>query len=126
MIALAKLNPVWAGLLRPDSGEGMTLDCPQCGPTHRLCVYFSNPIDGKEAAPWQNPVWKRTGESFETITIEPSIQYPCFHGWIEEGQVINVTESRVKAWMVIDGERKLVALSPHQAMTHWELMLKKR
>lgn len=90
------------------------LDCPVCQ-SHRLAVYFDNPIDSKPSASWQNPKWKRKGVSFEDLTIEPSIQYPCFHGWIEDGNVIDISESKMCAVMVIDGVRKLVALSPKQA-----------
>jgi hypothetical protein len=114
MIPLINLNPKWIGLLRPNSGEGLTLDCPKCGSTHRLAVYFSNPVDDQPAALWQNPTWKRTGNSFEAITIEPSIQYPCFHGWIEDGQVIDIGESPANAIAIINGEQRLVALSPKQ------------
>lgn len=116
MIPLIQLNPEWSGLLRPNSGESILLDCPNCGPKHRLCAYFSNPLDNQPCAPWQNPTWNRIGESFETLTLEPSIQYPCFHGWIEEGQVIDVRESKVHTWSMVDGRPQLVALSPRQVI----------
>ena len=114
MKQLCDLHPKLVGLLRPCSGEGILFDCPKCGPGHRLAVYFDNPIDGQPPAAWQTPKWVRTGESFEELTIEPSIQYPCFHGWVEDGQVIDIGESRMCAVMVIDGVRTLVALSPRQ------------
>jgi hypothetical protein len=115
MTPLTELNPKWCGLLRPDSGEGITLDCPKCGSSHRLCAYFDNPLDGEPAAYWQKPIWKRDGETFETLTISPSIEYPCFHGWIEDGQVIDISESPMRVKMLIGGAIRDVALSPKQA-----------
>jgi hypothetical protein len=114
MIPLSNLNPKWIGLLRPDSGEGLTLVCPICGPTHCLAIYFSNPLDNQPCAVWQNPTWKRTGDDFESITVEPSLQYPCFHGWIEDGQVIDISESPAKAMTIINGVQRIVVLSPKQ------------
>jgi hypothetical protein len=114
MTHLLDLNPKWCGLLRPTSGEGLTLDCPKCGPVHRLAVYFSNPVDGKDAAPWQNPQWKRTGDKFALLTVEPSLEYPCFHGWIEEGEVIDISESPARVIATINGAQRIVALSPKQ------------
>jgi hypothetical protein len=111
MRALAEFNPQWCGLLRPSSGEALELDCPKCGPSHRLRVNFSNPVDGQPPAAWLNPTWKREGATFDTLTIEPSIQYPCFHGWIEDGQVIDLAESKV--FISLGGKR--IGLSPRQA-----------
>ena len=116
MKALTEFNPEWAGLLRtPEHGEGITLDCPVCGPRHRLCAYFSNPLDGQPPAAWQKPTWERYGNDFLTLTVSPSIQYPCFHGWIEDGQVIDVSESPLVVNMLRqDGSIGPVALSPRQ------------
>lgn len=35
-------------------------------------------------------LWKRTGETFETLTLEPSIMQPrgCWHGHIKNGEVL--------------------------------------
>jgi hypothetical protein len=110
------LNPEWLGQLRPDSGEGLSLDCPVCGPKHRLAAYFSNPVDGKDSAPWGDK-WKRTGESFSSVTVAPSLQYPCFHGWIESGLVFDVSESPLTVPMQTDKGVQLIALSPDQAFT---------
>jgi hypothetical protein len=90
----------------------MTLNCPTCGPCHRLAVYFSNPVDGKESAQWQVVKWEREGETFDALTISPSINYGCFHGWIEDGKVIHISESPMRVHM---RGRGLVALSPRQA-----------
>lgn len=111
---LTDFNPKWTGLLRPKSGEGFEFDCPKCnarGVGHRLCVYFSNPLDGQPPAPWQIPMWTREGATFENLTVEPSIQYPCFHGWIEDGIVIDISESPLAFEFPGKG---IVALSPRQ------------
>ena len=108
---LADLNPRWigaggegifrrnaAGELEPAprrEGVGIMFDCP-CG-LDRGCegwvyVAFSNPRDGGApiASPGQ-PTWARTGESFETLTLSPSILRVggCgWHGWVRNGEVI--------------------------------------
>lgn len=121
MKPLTDFKPDWIGLTRAsEHGEGLTFACPICGPSHRLVVYFSNPIDGEPPASWQNPTWQREGDNFAIMTIAPSIQYPCFHGWIEDGQVIDVSESPLVVNMLRpDGVFGPVALSPKQlkAMT---------
>jgi len=114
MRGLAKLNPRWLGVLRPVSGEGRAFDCPNCGPRHTIAVYFANPLDGKEPAPWQKPVWNRDGETFQTLSIQPSISYPCFHGWVEGGFVIDISESPATAMVMVGGKLQRVALSPAQ------------
>lgn len=117
MRLLRTLNPQLTGVLRQDSGEGLFFDCPSCGPGHRVGVYFSNPLDGGEAARWHQHTWKREGESLEKMTVEPSLEYPCFHGWVEKGVVYDVSESP----LVVPGEffgmphLRSVALSPSQA-----------
>lgn len=50
---------------------GMTLDCPCCRAT-RLMVHFRNPIGGTAPEPVER-LWDRTGDSFDTMTLSPSI-----------------------------------------------------
>ena len=57
------------------SGIGLWCDCPcgKCGVP--LAVSFENPIDGGPA-PYREegrPLWRRTGDTFETLTLTPSI-----------------------------------------------------
>jgi len=76
-------------------GIGVLLDCP-CGNTdegHQLYVPFANPLDG--GPPMQtgkNKGWQRTGETFETLTLTPSILRivpSCgWHGFITNGEVV--------------------------------------
>lgn len=90
---LVDLVPEFIGVTRPPAGgEGMTLVCPACGPKHILAVYFKNPVDGLAPAKWHEQTWMRHGEALGKITIEPSIKYPCWHGWIENGIVYDISE----------------------------------
>jgi hypothetical protein len=77
-------------------GVGVRLDCP-CGNRdkgHQLYVPFANPLDG--GPPMQtgkNNGWQRTGETFETLTLTPSIlrRGSCgWHGFITNGEIVTV------------------------------------
>lgn len=104
---LSELNPEWMnaggeGVSLADGtpaplrkGVGILLNCP-CGNTaesHQLYVPFANPLDG--GPPTQtgaNNGWKREGETFETLTLTPSIQRigGCgWHGFITGGEIVN-------------------------------------
>ena len=104
---LTELNPRWLGC----GGEGITdmegnpvqfrekvaitFDCP-CGDSDcmRACISFTNPPDGKgPSRSREESTWAMAGNSFENLTLAPSIQRvgECgWHGWIKEG---NVTEA---------------------------------
>jgi len=95
---LTELNPRWAGLPGPII-DGVTFDCPHCR-KQRLGINFSPPIDpnglwDKIAKPTYAGVnvWSRTGgDSFETLTLTPSINTQIdvaghFHGFITNGEV---------------------------------------
>ena len=98
---LTDLSPKWIGA----GGEGVTsadgtpaperhgvavtFDCP-CGCGTRAMIEFKTAIDGK---PWRADAWDRTGDTFETLTLAPSIQRAepdgCrWHGFIRGGKVI--------------------------------------
>jgi hypothetical protein len=98
---LTELNPRWTSgthWLLPDGstqynevnylgrdGMGITFDCP-VHRNHRLGVFFENPLDGQPAQA-HCLLWKRTGDTFETLTLAPSIQASCWHGFITGGEV---------------------------------------
>lgn len=114
MKPLASLNPMFLGFTRPNGGEQVEFDCPVCPPDakHRISAVFSNPIDGQPAWPHHTTTWAREGETFETLTLEPSIHYPGhLHGWVEDGQWIDISEA-THAMRLEDG--RVVALSPRQ------------
>ena len=75
-------------------GVGISFDCP-CGCEIRVYVDFSNPIDGLGPASRQaeSHSWNRTGNTFETLTLTPSIlrsrdKGGCgWHGFVTAGEV---------------------------------------
>lgn len=83
----AKWNPV------PErKGIGLAFDCP-CGDGCRAYVAFENPMDG--GPPVGNGLnrWHRTGETFETLSLTPSIarQGECqWHGYLTNGEFKSV------------------------------------
>lgn len=102
---LTQLNPRWVGAGGEGSydkdhnpvperhGVAITLDCP-CGCEHPLCVMFTNPIDGGAKIDGRN-TWQRTGDTFDNLTLTPSIQrvpinegYCSWHGFITNGEII--------------------------------------
>jgi hypothetical protein len=104
---LVDLNPRWIGA----GGEGITLadgspapertgvgvifNCP-CGCGDEGYVPFQNPLDGGLPLDPNRSVWQRTGETFETLTLTPSIlkvRNPSgcgWHGFITNGEAITV------------------------------------
>ena len=75
-------------------GIGVMLECPCGAPDSPLFVPFANPLDG---GPQHGPQgWKRTGDTFETLTLTPSILRTgslceCkWHGYITNGEIITV------------------------------------
>lgn len=73
-------------------GVGVLCDCP-CGNAdeeHRLYVPFVNPI-GPGPALGDAHRWQRTGDTFETLSLTPSILRigGCgWHGFITNGEVL--------------------------------------
>lgn len=73
------------------SGIGMTFKCP-CGCAIECAVPFANPVDG---GPADGRGWERTGDTFDVMTLSPSIlrskeKGGCgWHGWIRNGEVIS-------------------------------------
>lgn len=55
---------------------GMTFDCPCCR-TRRLLVHFRNPVGGTAPEPGVR-LWDRVGETFDTMTLAPSIDASSF------------------------------------------------
>lgn len=77
-------------------GIGLAFDCPcgKCDPETLWCfVGFANPIDGGPPHDPSRPTWQRTGETFENMTLTPSIfRNPAkggcgWHGYITNGQI---------------------------------------
>lgn len=72
------------------TGVAVDFDCP-CGCDSRCTVPFRTALDGKVYVP---EGWERTGETFETLTLKPSIlrnprRNGCgWHGFITNGEVL--------------------------------------
>lgn len=73
-------------------GVGIQLECP-CGCDSPLYVPFANPLDGGEREDAHGKGWQRTGETFETLTLTPSILRVggcAWHGFLTNGQLVSV------------------------------------
>lgn len=102
---LSELNPRWQiEDIRTGRRVGVNFDCPGacCAgkPSARdewdemrhsgavkliVAVPFKIALDG---APWSANGWDRTGDTFETLTLSPSIFPPGhWHGYIRNGEI---------------------------------------
>lgn len=83
----------------PRTGVGLSFVCPKC--RHESYVAFDNPLDGgiPHVSP-QQATWHRTGETFETLILSPSIMHSSpncmWHGFIggpagdQPGEVVTI------------------------------------
>jgi hypothetical protein len=105
-VRLTELNPRWVGkggegVFRTNAqgelepaprreGVGIIMACPCRGADcPSLYVPFDRPLDGGPPIDAHN--WTRTGDTFETLSLTPSIQRigGCgWHGFITNGEVI--------------------------------------
>lgn len=115
---LTDLHPFWWAA-EGRHGQGIVFDCPCCTSKPleqriRLAIAFDRPLDGGEVFPigklgwlyrillWNvgdathPPIappgvwWGREGETFETLTIKPSVDFSAaghWHGFITNGEV---------------------------------------
>lgn len=102
---LVDLNPRWVGAggegiftvdpetgahipSKPRHGVGVSFNCP-CGCGTDCFIPFGNALDGEV---WDRKGWHRKGDTFETLTLTPSIQRVggCgWHGHITDGEIRN-------------------------------------
>ena len=72
-------------------GMAISFECPHClGSGQRLAVWFANPIDGGPPTDDATKLWQRTGETFDSLTLSPSIDASAtghWHGFIANGEV---------------------------------------
>ncbi len=98
---LADLDPRWLASGPKRHGMGVSFRCLHCD--IRLAVWFENPLDGGpsiERSSHRGPLWKRTGDAFDTITLTPSIDAKerdpetravimvHWHGFIADGALV--------------------------------------
>jgi len=80
-------------------GMGLSFECPHCVARERatgdkrvvrLGVYFSNPVDGLPPTDDATHLWQRSGETFDDLTLTPSIDASNdghWHGFITNGAI---------------------------------------
>lgn len=69
-------------------GVGVMFDCP-CGCESPVFVYLQKPLDGGPPVETKAPKWDRAGDTFEDLTLSPSLQRVggCeTHGWVKNGK----------------------------------------
>lgn len=81
----------------PRQGMGVDFDCPHCvslppDERQKICVPFTNPVDG--GPPMSGLTWQRTGDTFDDLTLTPSIDFRhgdgAWHGFITNGEMVTV------------------------------------
>lgn len=101
---LVELHPHWVGAggegitdstghpVPERYGIGVSFDCPceKCAAQRtgnelhdfmlRVFVPFKNPLDGQPPPTDSYPLWERTGETFDTLVLSPSILHNKDHG----------------------------------------------
>lgn len=106
---LVDLDPRWVGRFHVDDidrhGLGISFDCPVHGPPCRIVAPFDPPLDGKPPSVAKGVPWTRTGDTFETLTLTPSIRVRTgrwneakgatelvehWHGYVTDGNVRTV------------------------------------
>ena len=100
---LAELEPRWVTGIRGKFPEaegkrghiGLTFLCPHCR-TQRLGILFDPPIDDDVLwlfaswSPFLGDRWQREGETFDSISLTPSIdasESGHWHGFITDGEI---------------------------------------
>jgi len=89
-VKLSELDPRWWSVDMSRRGQGIHFLCPTCR-IERIGVAFNNPIDGGAPAPGCKFYWTRAGESFDDLTLDPSINAAAvghWHGFIKSGETI--------------------------------------
>ena len=82
---LMDLNPRWATYA--NGLRGISFDCPHCL-TQRLGVALTTGPAGEDA--YGTKLWHYTGDTFENLTLTPSIDISStghWHGFITNGQI---------------------------------------
>lgn len=104
-----------------DVARGVHFDCPEGHEGCSHAIPFTPALDGAPSASWQQngAIWQRTGDTFETLTLSPSIRrnptyasreaaiaagaleqyltpsmFCAFHGFIQGGQIVFCGDSR--------------------------------
>lgn len=114
-MTLTELDPKWVGYPSVPGRTGLALEflCPVCATKdpayrHTLTIPLANPIDGGPPlppTPGYQARWTREGETFDTLTLKPSIHHQTgrwneaeqksvlethWHGFITNGEIVTV------------------------------------
>ena len=63
----------------------MRFDCPVCstkGNAHAIRIPLSPAVDQHGQS------WQHTGAFPDSLTVNPSVNAGCWHGWIKNGEVL--------------------------------------
>jgi hypothetical protein len=85
----------------PAAIEGVLIRCPNCGLRH--AAWFKNPIGMKTSAFEHRVTWDRTGDTLETLSLNPSFKaVGCYHSWIRNGYLVvdSPFECKKEEWKV--------------------------
>lgn len=98
---LSELSPKWIAVRENGDAIGVTFLCPHCRQVH-IGAWFAEPVDingipGIDldlplfmAQHPENKYWHRTGDTFETLTLTPSVdtsQHGHWHGFLTSGAI---------------------------------------
>jgi hypothetical protein len=105
---LVDLHPTWIGaggdgVFKADgspaparTGVAIWFDCPCGKPDDFVCVEVDPPLDGGPPTRDAQHRWQRTGDSFDVMTLSPSIRKigGCnWHGLVIKGEVTTLPDS---------------------------------
>ncbi len=88
---LVDLSPAWLTTGNGRAGMGIIFECPHCDGASNVGCWFANPLDGGPPAPAGEepaPRWHRTGDTFDMLSITPSIDASAsghWHGFVTNG-----------------------------------------
>jgi hypothetical protein len=100
---LADADPVFAVGPSGRKGIGLLFNCPIHSDECFTYVPFTNPLDGGPPLEQDQLTWARSGETFDTLSISPSIhklgekigEGECeWHGFVTNGAFITCADSK--------------------------------
>jgi Family of unknown function (DUF6527) len=92
-VKLTDLNPVWTtpeGGHEPNGVRILVIDCP-CGQKHRRRIPLGQP-KMKEFRDAETTcfVWQCTSYDLAGMTLYPSLDFGCWHGYVKNGELLRV------------------------------------
>jgi hypothetical protein len=99
---LSELNPKWCALREGGDAIAISFECPHCREC-KLVVFFADPVDTNGlpgidldvthyiAEHPERPYWHRTGDTYDTLTLSPSVdvsKHGHWHGFVTNGDII--------------------------------------